>query len=58
MDEVVVLEPGSEGTEALLGNSVDGAVRLLENGLGLAEILGPRTRPKRVDELSGQLFPR
>lgn len=56
LDEVVVLEPGAEGTEALLGASVQGAGRLLENGLNLAEILGPRTKPKRVDELSGQLF--
>ena len=56
LDEVVVLEPGTEGTTALLGTSVESASRLLENGLSLAEILGPRTRPKRVDQLSGQLF--
>ncbi len=56
LDEVVVLEPGAEGTVALLGTSVETAGRLLESGLSLAEILGPRTRPKRVDELSGQLF--
>ena len=56
LDEVVVLEPGKEGTEARLGTSVETAGRLLESGLSLAEILGPRTRPKRVDELSGQLF--
>lgn len=56
LDEVVVLEPGTEGTEAVPGTSVEGAARLLAGGLSLAEILGPRTRPKRVDELSGQLF--
>ena len=56
LDEVVVLEPGTEGTEAVPGTSVEGAARLLESGLSLAEILGPRTRPGHVDELSGQLF--
>lgn len=56
LDEVVVLEPGTEGTEAVPATSVGGASRLLESGLSLAEILGPRTRPKRVDDLSGQLF--
>ncbi len=56
LDEVVVLEPGEEGTEARLGTSVEGAARLLECGLTLTEILGPRTRPRRADELFGQLF--
>lgn len=56
LDEVVVLEPGTEGSTALLGTSVEGASRLLESGLSLAEILGSRTRPRRVDQLSGQLF--
>lgn len=56
LDEVVVLEPGAEGTVAMPGTSVKGAGQLLESGLGLAEILGPRTRPRHVDELSGQLF--
>ena len=56
LDEVAVLEPGAEGTVAMLGTSVKGAGQLLESGLSLAEILGPRTRPKRVDDLSGQLF--
>ncbi len=56
LDEVVVLEPGTEGTEAVPGTSVEGATRLLDSGLSLAEILGPRTRPGRVDELSRQLF--
>ena len=56
LDEVVVLEPGTEGTEAVPGASVEGAARLLQSGLSLAEILGPRTRPRRVDDLSGQLF--
>ncbi|MCE2558981.1 MAG: AAA family ATPase [Acidobacteria bacterium] len=56
LDEIVVLEPGTEGTEAVPGTSVEGAARLLESGLSLAEILGPRTRPQHVDDLSGQLF--
>ncbi len=56
LDEVVVLAPGAEGTEAVPGAAVESAVRLLDSGLSLAEILGPLTRPERVDELSGQLF--
>lgn len=56
LNEIVVLVPGAEGTVALLGTSAHAAAELREGGLGLAEILGPRTRPERVDELSGQLF--
>ncbi len=56
LDEVVVLEPGTEGTEAVPGTSVEGAAQLLESGLSLAEIVGPRTRPRRVDDLPSQLF--
>ena len=40
LDEVVVLEPGADGTVALLGTSVETAGSLLESGLSLAEILG------------------
>ncbi len=55
LDEAVVLIPDAEGTRALSAASVDGATELMEAGLSLAEIVGPRTRPERGDEIFDQL---
>lgn len=52
VDEVVVLVPGTEGTEAVPAGEVPDIRRLLEEAdLSLAEILSPRTRPGPADEL-------
>ena len=50
-DEVVLLEPGKEGTEAVIATGVSDIQRLLEAGLTLAEILAPRTAPGEVENL-------
>ena len=51
VDEVVVLRPGNEGTEAEPASGVRDVRQLLNAGLGLAEILYPRTEPGAVGEL-------
>lgn len=51
VDEVVVLRPGNEGTEAEPASGVRDVRRLLNAGLGLAEILYPGTEPGAVGEL-------
>ena len=52
VDEVVVLVPGKEGTEAVPAGEVPDIRRLLEEAdPSLAEILSPRTRPGPADEL-------
>ncbi len=48
MDEVVLLTPGAEGTEAKTLNSLPDVKPLLDADLSLAEILAPKTEPKEV----------
>lgn len=55
VDEVVLLTPGKEGTEALPATSVRDVHALLECGMSLAEILGPRTEPDEVTDLPRRL---
>ena len=55
VDEVVLLTPGKEGTEALPATSVEDVHALLECGMSLAEILGPRTEPDEVTDLPRRL---
>ena len=50
-DEVVILKPGEEGTEAQTAGSLPDIEALRECELSLAEILSPRTEPDAVDEL-------
>ena len=55
VDEVVILKPGNEGTEAEPASAVRDVRRLLNAGLGLAEILYPRTEPDAVRELPARI---
>lgn len=55
VDEVVILKPGNEGTEAEPASAVRHVRRLLNAGLGLAEILYPRTEPDAVRELPARI---
>ena len=50
-DEVVILKPGEEGTEAHTVESVPRIQALLESGQSLADILSPLTEPDAVQEL-------
>lgn len=57
-DEVVVLQPGEEGTEAHPAAAEPDIQELLDGGLCLAEILSPRTEPQAVQELPDRIAQR
>lgn len=50
-DEIVVLHPGQEGTEARLGSEIPDIQAMLDVGLSLADILEPATEPPEVQRL-------
>ena len=49
-NEVLRLEPGVEGTAIRTADELDR--KLIEEGLSVAEVLLPKTRPARVEQLS------
>lgn len=51
-DEVLLLEPGAEGTSVNPAASLGEIKELLASGLSMAEIVVPRTRPARAEQLS------
>ena len=57
-NEVVVLTPGEEGTEAHTADAVPDIQALLDSNLSLAEILSPRTTPGAVQELPNRIAQR
>ena len=57
-DEVVILKPGEEGTEAQTATSLPDIQPLLDSELNLAEILSPRTEPDAVQELPSRIAQR
>lgn len=54
-DEVVVLKPGEEGTEAHPAATEPDIQALLDSGSTLAEVLSPRTEPPAVRELPDRI---
>ena len=52
LDEVLLLEPGAEGTSVRAAGKFTEIKALLEGGLSLAEAVIPRTRPERVEQLT------
>ncbi len=52
LDEVLLLEPGNEGTVIRLAGSLQEVKLLLEGGLSLADAVIPRTRPERAEQLA------
>jgi predicted ATPase len=50
-EEVVLLIPGQEGTDATLASSVEEVRGLLESGLSIAEAALPRTAPPQLSQL-------
>jgi len=52
LDEVLLLQPGAEGTTVHAAGSLDETHQLLEAGLTLADIVIPRTRPEKAAQLS------
>ena len=57
-DEVVILSPGDEGTEAQTAGSLPDIQALRDSELSLAEILSPRTEPQAVQELPSRIAQR
>jgi predicted ATPase len=55
IDEVILLEPGDEGTTASTVEKVDNVTQFLEAGMSLGEILAPLTEPGGVQGLPMQL---
>jgi len=51
LNEVLLLKPGSEGTEVSTADSHKDIKALLEGGIPLAEIVIPRTRPANAAQL-------
>lgn len=52
LDEVLLLEPGAEGTSVRPASDFAEIKSLLEGGVSLAEAVIPLTRPKRVEQLA------
>jgi predicted ATPase len=52
LDEVLLLLPGTEGTDVNAANSFTDVRDLLGGGLSLPEAILPRTRPRNVEQLS------
>ncbi|MBI3957815.1 MAG: AAA family ATPase, partial [Chloroflexi bacterium] len=52
LDEVLVLQPGSEGTVVHPASQFDEVVRLLEGGVSLGDTLPALTRPVNVQQLA------
>src|SRR5690606_4711678 len=51
LDEVLLLAPGLEGTDVSTAGTHEEIRDLLQGGLTLADILIPRTKPKRLNQL-------
>jgi predicted ATPase len=51
LDEVLLLRPGTEGTEVTPASSHRDIQDLLEGGLSIADIVIPRTRPEEAGQL-------
>ena len=50
--EIVVLEPGSEGTKAYLGAQNEAIIRLLDAGFTVAEAVIPITEPNQISQIN------
>jgi predicted ATPase len=50
--EVLLLVPGTEGTEVKVAAEIDEVRALLESGFTVGEVVLPRTRPSGVEQLS------
>lgn len=52
LDEVLLLNPGSEGTGVRLANGLNEIVELLDGGMSLADAVVPWTRPQGAEQLA------
>jgi predicted ATPase len=54
LDEVLLLFPGSEGTEIRTAASFQETAILLEGGVTLSEAILPKTRPEGIERFASQ----
>jgi predicted ATPase len=52
MDEVLLLRPGTEGTEVSAASSYEDMRVLLDGGMSLADVVIPKTRPSDSEQLA------
>jgi len=52
LDEVVLLQPGDEGTSLQLADGLPSIKSLVGGGISLAEAIMPQTRPDKVEQLA------
>jgi len=52
LDEVVLLQPGDEGTSLRLADGLPTVKSLVGGGISLAEAIMPQTRPDKVEQLA------
>lgn len=52
LNEVLILEPGAEGTKVKLASEYPEIATLVEGGISLSEVLIPRTSPPGVEQLA------
>jgi predicted ATPase len=52
LDEVLLVQPGSEGATITPANTIKEAELLLEGGLSVADAIIPQTRPQKIQQLS------
>ncbi|MEJ5340501.1 MAG: AAA family ATPase [Thermogutta sp.] len=52
LDEVLLLRPSSEGTKVTLASDLEEISELLKGGVTLPEVVMPKTRPEKADQLA------
>jgi predicted ATPase len=52
LDEVVLLSPGGEGSSVSTAGGIREARNLLDGGLTMADVVIPRTRPQKAEQLA------
>lgn len=52
LDEVLLVQPGDQGTTITPADTIEDAKLLLDGGLSIADAVIPQTRPKKVQQLS------
>jgi hypothetical protein len=52
LNEVVILEPGNEGTTVRLAAEYPDIINMIEGGVPLSDVLVPRTSPEGIEQLS------
>ncbi|MGD0044369.1 MAG: AAA family ATPase, partial [Isosphaeraceae bacterium] len=52
LDEVLLLEPGAEGSVVRSASSIEAIRLLLEGGVSMADAVIPQTRPEKVHQMT------